>query len=544
LGSIRPAGTWLSCALVVLGLSLRAAEVLKPWKAMEARNAAIGRIEVEISDVFDLSRPVENTWIGRMADRLHATTREEVIRRVLLFREGDPVREKRIYETERLLRALPFVKNARIDPVVRLDGTLVALVQIQDAWTTQVNAGYSQVGGQRSQNFGVDEKNFLGTGKSVAFGWSRDPQRRTWGLAYADPQLFGSRWTLGLQTQYLTDGFQRGLQLERPFFAFSTPWATGLALSQLHSSLYFYDQGNQVYQVPFTQDSLRTYWAHALFEAGDRVWRGGLAFEGQDTRYGPVLPLAPAGLLAPPTLADRRLRGPAFTLSTQEDAFESFRDLQAMDFPEDYDLAWNGDLELGAYSRAWGSSMVAPFFRIQGGDGWSTAPEDLTLLTASWDGRRPAAGLEDSHLSLALVQYHKWTPDQILAGLVAVDKAQRSDPERWYYLGGDQGLRGFPNWLHPGDARWQASFEYRLLTDQRWLDLVRLGYAAFLDLGSIHQLDGAGWSRVYSDVGLGLRLGNLKSSIGRVILLNLAVPLNREPYQSRWQVTFGNAMRF
>jgi hemolysin activation/secretion protein len=128
--------------------------------------------------------------------------------------------------------------------------------------------------------------------------------------------------------------------------------------------------------------------------------------------------------------------------------------------------------------------------------------------------------------------------------MVTVDQAQRPDPETWYYLGGDQGLRGFPNQLHPGDARWTASFDYRLLTERRWWGLVRLGYTAFLDLGSVRRMDGQGWSRTYSDVGVGLRLGNLKSSAGRVILLSVAMPLNREPYQSRWQFTIGNAMRF
>jgi hemolysin activation/secretion protein len=128
--------------------------------------------------------------------------------------------------------------------------------------------------------------------------------------------------------------------------------------------------------------------------------------------------------------------------------------------------------------------------------------------------------------------------------MVTVDQAKRPDPETWYYMGGDQGMRGFPNQLHPGDARWTASFNYRLLTDQRWWGLVRLGYSAFVDLGSVHRLDGTGWSRTYSDVGLGLRLGNLKSSLGRVILLSIAVPLNREPYQEKRQFTIGNAMRF
>jgi hypothetical protein len=518
----------------------------KPWSALESRKAAIGKIVIEIGDVFDLSQPDENIWIGRTANHLHASTREAVIRRVLLFAEGEPVRERRIYETERLLRALPFIKNARIDPVLEADGTVVARVRVRDAWTTQVNVGYSQVGGQTSMNFGVVEQNFLGTGKNVAFDLSKDHERSTWGLSYGDPQLFGSRWTLAAQAQYLTDGFVRSLRLERPFFALDTPWSTSLALSQKRSSLYLYDRGVEVFHAPFNQDELRLGWAKALFHSENRVWRGGFLIKRQDSSYGLITQTDPAAAvsLPMPTLTNRRLRGPALTLSTQEDAFESFLDLQGMDTPEDYNLAWTGNMELGTYSRSWGACMSAPFFRLQTSKGWSSSSEDLTLFAGSWDGRRPATGLEDSHLSLSLVRYQKVTANQILAGMVVLDRARRPDPENWYYLGGDQGLRGFPNQLHPGDARWTASFDYRLLTEQRWWGLVRIGYNAFVDLGSVRRLDGQGWSRTYSDVGVGLRLGNLKSSMGRVILLSVAVPLNREPYQARWQFTVGNAMRF
>ena len=531
-------------ALVTLAVPLVAARSVRPWNALEARKASIGRVDVEIGDVFDLTKPDENNWIGRTANHLHALTREGVIRRVLLFAEGETVRERRIYETERLLRALPFVKDAHIDPVVQPDGTLVARVRVRDAWTTQLSANYVQVGGQRTTSFGVDEKNFMGLGKSVAFDLSKDHERSTWGLAYGDPQLFGSRWTLATHIQYLTDGYTRSLQLERPFFALDTPWSTGVALSQGHASLYLYDLGTQVFQAPFIQNEVRLSGAMALHESGNRVWRGGLLLKRQDTSYGAITQTGPRGPLPPPVLADRRLRGPALTFSTQEDAFESFEDLLGMDTPEDYDLAWTGNVELGTYSRSFGSTMNAPFCRIQVGRGWSSSSGNLTLLAASWEGRKPATGLENTHLALSLVQYRKLTSNQILAGMVTVDQARRPDPETWYYLGGDQGLRGFPNQLHPGDARWTASFDYRLLTEQRWWGLVRLGYTAFLDLGSVRRLDGQGWSRTYSDVGVGLRLGNLKSSAGRVILLSVAMPLIREPYQSRWQFTIGNAMRF
>jgi hypothetical protein len=420
----------------------------------------------------------------------------------------------------------------------------VARVRVRDAWTTQVSASFSSVGGQKTMDVGIDEKNFLGMGKSVAWDYSKNHERSTWGLAYGDPQLFGSRWTLQAHTQYTTDGFVRSLQLERPFYALDTSWSAGTALSQSHASLHLYDQGVQIYQAPFVQNEVRLFAAKAIHETDSRVWRAGLLLKRQDTSYGFITQAIPDVSVPMPLLVDRRLRGPALTLSTQNDSFDTFQDIQGMDTPEDYNLAWNGDMELGVYSRAFGSTQAAPFFRIQASKGWSSSSEDLTLFTTSWDGRKPATGLENSHLSLSLANYHKLTPNQILAGFVSYDTARRPDPETWYYLGGDQGLRGFPNQLHPGDARWGASFDYRLLTEQRWWGVVRLGYSAFVDFGSVRRFDGEGWSRTYSDVGVGLRLGNLKSSVGRVILLSVAVPLNKEPYQNRWQLTVGNAMRF
>jgi hypothetical protein len=83
-----------------------------------------------------------------------------------------------------------------------------------------------------------------------------------------------------------------------------------------------------------------------------------------------------------------------------------------------------------------------------------------------------------------------------------------------------------------------------MLTEQRWLGLVRLGFVAFADAGAIHRLDGTGWSPLYSDVGAGLRMGDLKSSLGKVILVTVAMPLVRQPGQERWQLLFGNTVTF
>jgi hypothetical protein len=540
-------GLRIPCVVTALGGCLALFAAPRPervWAALEARKAVITRIEVEVVDVFDLAQPSENIWVGRMANRLHMTTHEVVIRRILLFAEGDPVHTRRIYETERLLRALPFVKDAHIDPVVQPDRTVVARVRVRDAWTTQVNAGFSSVGGQKAMNFGIDEKNFMGMGKSVAFDTSRDHERSSWGLTYVDPQFLGSRWNLMVQSQYQSDGSVRHFSLGKPFFALSTPWSMNTTYAQARTKLYFYDQGEEIYQAPYVHDAVQWTGALAFHETGNRVWRGGLLVDRSDSSYGSPTQTGPPDPLPPPVLTDRRLRGAGLTLSTQADAYDSYEDLLGMDTPEDYNLAWNGGLTLGLYSRSMGSSATAPFFLAQGTKGWSSSPEDLTLLSTSASGRRPASGLENGQMNLTLVQYCKLTSNQIAAGLATVDLGHHLDPENIYYLGGVEGLRGYPNYIHPGDARWLVSADYRLLTEQRWWGIVRLGFTAFVDAGSIRQFDGLGWSRVYSDLGVGLRLGNLKSSIGRVILITVAAPLSREPYQAKFQFAIGNVVRF
>ncbi len=534
----------LAGALSLAPLAARPPRTARPWSELEAGKATISRIDVEVTDVFDLKKPDEDIWLGRLANRLHASTREAVIRRTLLFAEGDRVRSRRIYETERLLRALPFLKDARIDPVVEPGGAIVARVRVRDAWTTQVSAGFSSVGGQKSMNLGVDEMNLLGQGKSLGVDVAKDHERTAWGITYMDPQVLGSRWRLMLQNRYLSDGSARAFTLERPFFALDTPWSTSVSMAQKRTSIYLYDQGVQAFQAPFVQDQVRWVGEGAFHLTEDRVWRAGLLLDRQDTHYGDITESGTGGSLRAPTLVNRRLRGVGLTLSTQEDAFDTFQDLQGMDTPEDYNMAWIGRLEAGAYLRGLGSTVAAPFFRIQVSSGWSSAPENLSLFTMAVSGRLPRTGLENGQFNASMVQYLKLTPHQVLAGLVAVDVGRRLDPENWYYLGGDQGMRGYPNFLHPGDARWLVSCDYRLLTEQRWWGIVRLGFNAFVDAGGVRQLDGQGWSKVYSDVGVGLRLGNLKSSLGRVILFSVAMPLNREPYQSRVQFTIGNTMRF
>lgn len=533
-------------ALILVAAAVQAQTPPHPesWEALQARGARIAAIRIVVQPVFDLSDPKQDTWIGRLGNTLHLDTRPQVIRRELLFREGDTVDAPRIHETERILRAFRFIKDAEITPEIAPDGSVIAVVETRDAWTLKVSAGYTQSGGHHSWGFGLSDQNLLGTGKTLSFRREVDPDRSSNGLTYKDPQVFGSRWTFQANYQSLSDGFARSFALAHPFFALETPWSFDASASTVVSRLLVYDHDTQIFEVPSNLDLGAVGFALRVGGGESEAWRVGLRAEASDARYGVLIQDADPGPLSAPILQPRRLRGPSFSVEWLQDGFRAFTNLEGMDTPEDYNLGWSGQGALGVYTRAWGSTETAPYFRASLAKGWAPTEQTLLLATSYASGRRGPSGVENGLVGGTLTAYAWGFPHQVLAGYLTVDATHRPDLENLLYLGGFEGLRGYTDHVHPGDRRWLASLEERILTDWRWLGILRVGFVVYADAGAIRRLDGQGWSRTYADVGGGLRFGDLKSSLGRVVYLTMAYPLVKEPGQDKWQIVVGNVVRF
>ena len=531
-------------AALILAASATLRAQAPTWEALEARGAKLAVIRIEVLPVFDMSNPHEDTWVGRLANTIHINTHDSVVRHALTLHPGDLVDARKIRENERNLRSFRFIKDAEIIPDVGADGSVTAVVRVHDAWTLKVSVGYSQVGGRHSWGFGLRDQNLLGSGKEVSLRREVDPDRVSNTVAYRDHQVFGSRWDLSAEYQSLSDGYARSFDLTRPFFTLDTRWSFEVGASTTHTRFLEFDHNALIYDAPSVLDSGVAGFAWRAGGGADEAWRVGLRLDLSDARYGPVTTDSFPPTLPSPTLSPRRLRGPSFTLDWFQDGFRAFRDLEGMDNPEDYNLGWSGQGALGVYTRAWGSSETAPFGRLGLQKGWMPSDESLLLAQGYAQARRGPTGLENAQAGGTFTVYRWGFPHQVLAGYMAVDTVHRPDPESLLYLGGFEGLRGYTDHVHPGDRRWIASVEERILTDWRWLGILRVGFVVYADAGAIHQLDGLGWSRTYADIGGGLRFGDLKSSLGRVVLLTLAYPLVKEPGQDKWQLVVGNAVRF
>ena len=109
--NLRPVRT---AALLASGSLLLAAAASGQTPPVEPSPPSIGVIEVSSREVFD-ARGGGLFAPHRIANRLHVRTRDHIIRRELLFETGDPLDRELIDQTERNLRGLWFLRDARVE---------------------------------------------------------------------------------------------------------------------------------------------------------------------------------------------------------------------------------------------------------------------------------------------------------------------------------------------------------------------------------------------------------------------------------------------
>jgi len=97
------------------------------------------------------------------------------------------------------------------------------------------------------------------------------------------------------------------------------------------------------------------------------------------------------------------------------------------------------------------------------------------------------------------------------------------------------GLRGYPLYYRSGTHRNLLTIEQRVYTDWQIFRLLTVGGAAFVDVGQISGDPTGAPSSVLSDIGVGLRFGNVRSSSGEVFHVDVAYPLNAVPGVSKLQ---------
>jgi hypothetical protein len=495
---------------------------------LEAAGARIGGIEIDTVQVFDLNNPADNNWLFRTADHLHKGTRVSAIAAQLLFRRGDLYSRRLLDETERNIREhSSFLREPVIRPIRYHDGIVDIVVITHDVWTLQPGATFSRSGGTNTTGVDISDSNIFGYGKYLEVGHGENVDRSSTYLSWADPNVWGSHWTDAVVYSRNSDGTVWGTGAGLPFYSLEATRDGGGDIGDNHGVFTRYRLGQQY-------DAYDDDWRTADLYIGDALkvtdlWteRLLLGWRVDRSRFG-VSPEQTIPLVAP-LPQDRDLSYPFARMQWIENSYATMRDLDLIARTEDVHFGLDASVGFGVATYAFGSDRNSVLADTEINYGWRLSDTQQLFLTSRLASRYEHGAFHDA-IATWSSSYYLATSDYTRTLVrFSGDAGHNLDGDHTLQLGGDTGLRGYPLRYQNGNQRALFTVEERLYTNYYLFRLVNVGAAAFYDMGRTWgtTLVPTPQLGLLKDVGVGLRLGNQRSSFGSVIHIDLAVPLDR-----------------
>jgi len=502
-----------------------AADELPSDAQLEAAGARIGEIRIENQEIFDLDNPKENNWLFRTADALHIRTRESAIRAQLLFHSGDLYSRHLLDETARNLRQnASFMREPEIYPLRYHDGVVDLMVVTHDVWTLQPGINFGRSGGTNTASVDVSDDNFLGLGKYVELGHGQNVDRTSTFAQWSDPNVWGSHWQDSLSYQNNSDGNAWGIGGAYPFYSLETRYDGGGSTGSSRSVVTRYNLGNPYDAYQFRWRVTDFFFGQALLVNDFWTERLLIGFRHDQSEFSPAVHQT---LLAP-LPADRNLAYPYVRMQWLQNNYTTTRNLELIAFTEDLHFGLDASAGLGWAAPAFGADRKALLADAEIGYNWLFGPRNFLFVYSRLYSRFEDGRLDDAVVSGNASYYLSTSARSKLLVHVSADAGHNLDADHNFEIGGDSGLRGYPLRYQNGDGRAQFTVEERIYTNWFLFQLVHVGGAVFFDMGRTWGSTPVPTPQLglLKDFGVGLRLGNARSSFGSVIHIDLATPLD------------------
>jgi hypothetical protein len=479
---------------------------------------AVDTIIIDNRNVFDQEDPSPD-WVANLANSLHMRTRQWVIRRRLLFNRGDAFDLARMEESERLLRGLGVFRQVRVDTTRLPDGRLALRSVTADGWSSQPQASFTTVGGDKTWELGYTERNFLGTATEVALAYGQDPDRRHFDLEFLNPHFFSRRTLITVRHHDLSDGRHSEWRFGLPFHETAAP-----------HSIETYGEAADERVLRFRDDALLDSTRHHLFRVG---LAGGIATSANSHRY-------------------TRLWG------SWEWRREDFGAMAASKVPYSVFTTVRAGIELGSnrfrvlehfnsFARREDVDL-SPTFRagivMQSGIGYEISGQTSAVWKRGFAVLRVAAnGLDSTRTQAQITVVSQDMPRHTLiahaeGGLVTHPKpGAEFDP--WIVQRGPRlfGIHDFT-----GTRMTWLVFEDRILVADNILGLMAFGLAPFFDYGGAWYGDEP--IRQGGDAGVSLRLGPTRAVRGEAAEFGFGYRFGQGVRGKRWAFTLRKGFSF
>ena len=497
---------------------------LPPASIMEANGAEIGNITIIVKDIFDTSNPKEDKPLFRLVNRLHIKTREDTIANLLLFKSGDKFSAQDLIDSERILRNMRFLYDARVRPVNYDDNKVDVEVITTDVWTLGLSINYSRKGGENRNSFELRETNVLGYGKELRVQRSSNVDRVERTLEYYDPNLASNHNQLTMAFSDNSDGLVKRFNLKRPFVSLDTRWSFEINHEYIEETEKIYAEGEVVHRFDHKQryyDFLLGY-SKGLINNEARRWTFGFNVHADDYQ--------PNDYSSPdyPIPDNRKLTYPWVNYEYVENRYIKTRRLNFINRTEDLNLGRQYSVMLGWADKSFHSTSNSLIYDGSYSTTYQTVYNQLFLMTFEAGGRLTEGRSDELRLSSDTRYYFPYLPNQVFYSALNLEISRNTSSESQLLLGGDNGLRGYPIRLQQGDRKVLLTLEQRFYTNWHLWQLIYVGGALFFDIGRAWSGDtpDTPTTGFLKDAGLGLRLTSSRAGKGQVLHMDLAYPLD------------------
>jgi len=476
-------------------------------------------IHIDRSNIFDTDDPKTSAWFYRWANALHVVSKENFIRSMLLFSEGDPYSASAAAESARILRSLDIINPVEIR-ASRVEGGVEVEVTTHDKWTLQIGAQAGLFGSRSSFSLDLEENNLAGWGKSARVAYGKDNERNTWSYRYFDPNVLSTRWRVLLEHANSSDGSRDQVRVDRPFYSLATPWTWGIEASQENLIEHLYSASESVVSGDRESENARVWggarlpgtsvitrrltagWLHRRDLYSDWEW------EVDGSPY--------------PTPENLIIDGPMISYEQIADRFIVVEGFRAWTVQEDVAFGPNFALTTAFSSPTFGGDRKR--LLAAGGAHAARRRGDWLFLGDVWfsgrleegESRNLVAGFQ---VGAAQLGTRGWQ------ARLLVESSHRLDLNRQLTLGADLGLRGWDPDYFDGTGRALFNLQWRRLLWQEVLGLFSVGVVAFGDAGATWDPRvGPNTDGIRLDAGVGLLFDLAHLSRSNLLRIDVAMP--------------------
>lgn len=490
----------------------------------------IRAVTIQRNDIFD---PAESTsWFTRLANSLHITTREGIVRRELLLHPGEPYDSARAAETARNLRALGVFRQVQVDSA-RSDSGLVLQVTTRDGWSTRPDIRFRSTGGETEYTLAFIEDNVLGTASQASVKYRKTPDRTSTSFSFLQPRFIARTIRFGIEYQDRSDGRRFGLLAGQPFYALSSKSSVLIKAEDRKERVLRFFDGERV-----ASDTLRREFQLLRVEAGLALsassrgyFRAGAIAQFRQDGFSPegvAVSTENTGAIGP-FVEWRRAR---YILARGFVGFGREEDV-------DVSTAVRVGALVAPESFGYRRGGVAPFLAARAGASYGAG---FVFLDFKANGLYDSGGLDSGSV--------------IVGGTVVFQPGARHTlvlhgdggwienplPGEEFDLGLGAGPRAFRSHAFTGDRSFFTTAEYRYTVKEELWKVVGVGVAGFVDYGGAWY-DGTsrrtGWN-----AGLGLRLGASRAAGVEAIRIDLARRFANDAEAAGWLLVVGKGLTF